>query len=144
MALTIKPLYENSILSVILGLFCNRTWDGWLCWDDTPAGEFADQNCPDYFPDFDPTETATKYCDKTGTWFRHPESNRTWSNYTRCNSFTNEKRKLSFFLISDGIHTLLHDYSRTCFVYNLPVDIVGDLLLFQVSDFFRLLFSLLQ
>uniref|UniRef100_A0A8D2LP06 Calcitonin receptor n=1 Tax=Varanus komodoensis TaxID=61221 RepID=A0A8D2LP06_VARKO len=73
------------------GLFCKRTWDGWLCWDDTPAGEFADQNCPDYFPDFDPTETATKYCDKTGTWFRHPESNRTWSNYTRCNSFTNEK-----------------------------------------------------
>nr|XP_028606572.1 calcitonin receptor isoform X3 [Podarcis muralis] len=80
------------------GLFCNRTWDGWLCWDDTPAGEFADQNCPDYFPDFDPTETATKYCDKTGTWFRHPESNRTWSNYTRCNSFTNEKRKMVFIL----------------------------------------------
>uniref|UniRef100_A0A8D2LQ43 Calcitonin receptor n=1 Tax=Varanus komodoensis TaxID=61221 RepID=A0A8D2LQ43_VARKO len=80
------------------GLFCKRTWDGWLCWDDTPAGEFADQNCPDYFPDFDPTETATKYCDKTGTWFRHPESNRTWSNYTRCNSFTNEKRKMVYIL----------------------------------------------
>ncbi|XP_061443190.1 calcitonin receptor isoform X1 [Rhineura floridana] len=80
------------------GLFCNRTWDGWLCWDDTPAGEFADQNCPDYFPDFDPTEIATKYCEKTGTWFRHPESNRTWSNYTRCNSFTNEKRKMVFIL----------------------------------------------
>ncbi|XP_039179981.1 calcitonin receptor-like isoform X7 [Crotalus tigris] len=78
------------------GLYCNRTWDGWLCWDDTPAGEYADQNCPDYFQDFDPTEITTKYCDKTGTWFRHPETNRTWSNYTRCNSFTNEKRKMVF------------------------------------------------
>uniref|UniRef100_A0A8C8VNG0 Calcitonin receptor n=1 Tax=Pelusios castaneus TaxID=367368 RepID=A0A8C8VNG0_9SAUR len=37
------------------GLFCNRTWDGWLCWDDTPAGRVTAQNCPDYFPDFDPT-----------------------------------------------------------------------------------------
>ncbi|KAJ6666776.1 hypothetical protein lerEdw1_020500 [Lerista edwardsae] len=95
-----EPPYERA------GLFCNRTWDGWLCWDDTPAGKLADQNCPDYFPDFDPTgrandisctfeftEIATKYCDETGTWFRHPESNRTWSNYTRCNSFTNEKQK---------------------------------------------------
>lgn len=38
-----------------LGLYCNRTWDGWLCWDDTPAGEYADKNCPNYFQDFDPT-----------------------------------------------------------------------------------------
>ncbi|XP_064022889.1 calcitonin receptor isoform X4 [Pogoniulus pusillus] len=38
------------------GLFCNRTWDGWLCWDDTPAGRVTAQNCPDYFPDFDPTD----------------------------------------------------------------------------------------
>uniref|UniRef100_A0A8C6XVB1 Calcitonin receptor n=1 Tax=Naja naja TaxID=35670 RepID=A0A8C6XVB1_NAJNA len=88
------------------GLYCNRTWDGWLCWDDTPAGENADQNCPDYFQDFDPTEIATKYCEKTGTWFRHPETNRTWSNYTRCNSFTNEKRKtepcLSYYIVICG------------------------------------------
>uniref|UniRef100_A0A8D0D715 G-protein coupled receptors family 2 profile 1 domain-containing protein n=1 Tax=Sander lucioperca TaxID=283035 RepID=A0A8D0D715_SANLU len=38
------PIYYN-----------NRTWDGWLCWDDTPAGTFASQNCPDYLFDFDPT-----------------------------------------------------------------------------------------
>ncbi|KAH1177518.1 hypothetical protein KIL84_011220, partial [Mauremys mutica] len=80
------------------GLFCNRTWDGWLCWDDTPAGRVTAQNCPDYFPDFDPTERASKYCDETGNWFRHPESNRTWSNYTLCNSFTSEKLKMAFIL----------------------------------------------
>lgn len=43
------------VLSALLGPFCNRTWDGWLCWDDTPAGKVSVQNCPDYFPDFDPT-----------------------------------------------------------------------------------------
>lgn len=34
---------------------CNRTWDGWLCWDDTKAGVVSEQHCPDYFQDFDPS-----------------------------------------------------------------------------------------
>lgn len=34
---------------------CNRTWDGWLCWDDTKAGVISEQHCPDYFQDFDPS-----------------------------------------------------------------------------------------
>ncbi|XP_051833184.1 calcitonin receptor [Antechinus flavipes] len=87
-----KPPYQKT------GLFCNRTWDGWLCWDDTPAGRVSVQNCPDYFPDFDPTEQASKYCDEHGNWFQHPESNRTWSNYTLCNSFTSEKLKVAYIL----------------------------------------------
>ncbi|EFN82944.1 Calcitonin receptor [Harpegnathos saltator] len=27
---------------------------------------------------------AYKYCDENGTWYRHPESNQIWSNYTTC------------------------------------------------------------
>ena len=34
---------------------CNRTWDGWLCWDDAKAGYTSEQHCPDYFQDFDPS-----------------------------------------------------------------------------------------
>ncbi|XP_035384773.1 calcitonin gene-related peptide type 1 receptor isoform X1 [Electrophorus electricus] len=80
------------------GPYCNRTWDGWLCWDDTPAATYAVQNCPNYFPDFDPTEKATKYCDVTGNWFRHPETNRTWSNYTLCIAYTKDKLKMAYIL----------------------------------------------
>ena len=29
-------------------------WDGFLCWDETPAGTSVTQNCPDH-PDPDPT-----------------------------------------------------------------------------------------
>ncbi|XP_069815517.1 calcitonin receptor [Dendropsophus ebraccatus] len=86
------PPYSKS------GIYCNRTWDGWLCWDDTPAGHNVTQNCPDYFPDFDTTERASKYCDERGNWFQHPESNRTWSNYTMCISFTKEKLKNAYIL----------------------------------------------
>ncbi|XP_073677890.1 calcitonin gene-related peptide type 1 receptor [Garra rufa] len=80
------------------GSYCNRTWDGWLCWDDTPAGTYTSQNCPNYFPDFDSTEKVTKYCDETGNWFRHPETNRTWSNYTLCIAHTKDKLKMAFIL----------------------------------------------
>uniref|UniRef100_A0A8C2IG71 Calcitonin receptor n=1 Tax=Cyprinus carpio TaxID=7962 RepID=A0A8C2IG71_CYPCA len=79
------------------GPYCNRTWDGWLCWDDTPAGTYTSQNCPNYFPDFDSTEKVTKYCDETGNWFRHPETNRTWSNYTLCIAHTKDKLKVGEF-----------------------------------------------
>ncbi|XP_061648622.1 calcitonin gene-related peptide type 1 receptor isoform X1 [Phyllopteryx taeniolatus] len=71
---------------------CNRTWDGWLCWDDTKAGITSEQHCPDYFQDFDPSEMVTKICTDSGQWFLHPESNRTWTNYTRCNEHTSEGR----------------------------------------------------
>lgn len=35
---------------------------------------------------------VTKICTENGHWFLHPESNRTWTNYTRCNEHTNEGR----------------------------------------------------
>lgn len=40
---------------MVLEAVCNRTWDGWLCWDDTKAGVVSEQHCPDYFQDFDPS-----------------------------------------------------------------------------------------
>ncbi|XP_073414179.1 calcitonin gene-related peptide type 1 receptor [Dendrobates tinctorius] len=75
------------------GPFCNRTWDGWLCWGDATAGDVSEQHCPDYFQDFDPSEKVTKHCGTSGYWFRHPDSNRTWTNYTQCNAFTRERVK---------------------------------------------------
>uniref|UniRef100_A0A7N6BAF5 Calcitonin receptor-like receptor n=1 Tax=Anabas testudineus TaxID=64144 RepID=A0A7N6BAF5_ANATE len=48
---------------------CNRTWDGWLCWDDTRPGVISEQHCPDYFQDFDPSEIVTKICTDDGQWF---------------------------------------------------------------------------
>ncbi|XP_013923394.1 PREDICTED: calcitonin gene-related peptide type 1 receptor-like [Thamnophis sirtalis] len=72
------PVHENT------GSYCNRTWDGWLCWDDTPAGVTVIQNCPSYYQEFNDQEEAIKICDEKGHWFVHPESNRQWTNYTLC------------------------------------------------------------
>ncbi|XP_062893581.1 calcitonin gene-related peptide type 1 receptor-like isoform X1 [Mobula hypostoma] len=74
------------------GSYCSRTWDGWLCWEDAPAKSTSVQHCPNYFQDFDYTEKVTKICTEKGRWFQHPESNRTWSNYTQCTAYTEGKQ----------------------------------------------------
>uniref|UniRef100_UPI00358FCEE7 calcitonin gene-related peptide type 1 receptor-like isoform X2 n=1 Tax=Myxine glutinosa TaxID=7769 RepID=UPI00358FCEE7 len=77
---------------------CNRTWDGWLCWDDMEANNVAVQKCPNYYSDFDPLEKVTKTCDENGEWFQHPDTNRTWSNYTLCIARAQEKLKMAIHL----------------------------------------------
>ncbi|XP_061896537.1 calcitonin gene-related peptide type 1 receptor-like isoform X1 [Entelurus aequoreus] len=77
--------YRNSKMT---GPVCNTTWDGWLCWDETELGLTAEQGCPDYYKDFDPNAMASKVCTETGEWGRHPESNRTWTNFTNCKANT--------------------------------------------------------
>lgn len=79
------------------GPYCNRTWDGWLCWGDTVPGTVM-QMCPEYFLDFDPGEKVTKVCNPDGQWFRHPESHRVWTNYTQCQIYTKDKLKFAISL----------------------------------------------
>ncbi|XP_036958696.1 calcitonin gene-related peptide type 1 receptor isoform X1 [Acanthopagrus latus] len=79
------------------GSYCNRTWDGWLCWGDSGPGTVM-QMCPGYFTDFDPAEKVTKVCNSDGQWFHHPESNRVWTNYTQCQFYTKDKLKFAISL----------------------------------------------
>ncbi|XP_043518150.1 calcitonin receptor-like isoform X1 [Frieseomelitta varia] len=64
--------------------YCRMTFDGWSCWPNTPAGTTAYAPCPNFITGFDASLQAHKYCESNGTWFRHPESDLVWSNYTTC------------------------------------------------------------
>lgn len=52
-------LSNVTVMSVLpsVGSYCNRTWDGWLCWGDSAPGTVM-QMCPEYFIDFDPAGEA--------------------------------------------------------------------------------------
>ncbi|KYB28572.1 hypothetical protein TcasGA2_TC032505 [Tribolium castaneum] len=39
--------------SNILGRYCPGRFDGWSCWPSTPAGEIANQSCPEIL-NYDP------------------------------------------------------------------------------------------
>nr|AAL48818.1 RE24343p [Drosophila melanogaster] len=66
------------------GTHCAGTFDGWLCWPDTAVGTSAYELCPDFITGFDPARYAHKECGLDGEWFKHPLTNKTWSNYTTC------------------------------------------------------------
>ncbi|XP_026314057.1 calcitonin gene-related peptide type 1 receptor-like [Hyposmocoma kahamanoa] len=74
----------NSRSAPPAGLYCEGTYDMWLCWPHTPAGTVAYLNCPDFIPGFKKELLAHKECTANGTWFRHPDTNLVWSNYTTC------------------------------------------------------------
>ncbi|KAH8290041.1 hypothetical protein KR044_003790 [Drosophila immigrans] len=65
-------------------LYCPVNFDGYLCWPRTPAGTVLSQYCPDFVEGFNTKFLAHKTCLENGSWYRHPESNKIWSNYTNC------------------------------------------------------------
>ncbi|XP_056157004.1 calcitonin gene-related peptide type 1 receptor-like isoform X3 [Lampris incognitus] len=101
------------------GPMCNRTWDGWLCWEETEAGFTTEQHCPDYFQNFDTKEMASKICTESGHWGRHPQSNRTWTNYTKCTVHIVQSRMTAmnlFYLVLIG-----HGLSLTSLFISLGI-----------------------
>lgn len=63
----IKVVILLSVLYLFPGPYCNRTWDGWLCWSDVAAGTVSVQRCPDYFQDFNPSGKCAQA--STATYF---------------------------------------------------------------------------
>lgn len=73
------------------GLWCNRTWDNVMCWDDSPASTVVKQRCPSYINGFNNNNFAYKKCTSSGTWYQKTETNTTWTNYSSCiNRFPKE------------------------------------------------------
>lgn len=56
----------------------------YLCWGPTPSNTTVIKSCPNYVIGYDGNLMASKLCLADGSWFKHPESNREWSNYTTC------------------------------------------------------------
>lgn len=61
-----------------------QTTFSYLCWGPTMANTTEIKSCPQYVIGYDGSLTASKACLENGSWWRHPESDREWSNYTTC------------------------------------------------------------
>lgn len=51
----------NNLTARPEGLYCEGTYDTWLCWPHTPAGEVAYLNCPDFIPGFKKERTYSYF-----------------------------------------------------------------------------------
>ncbi|GFY41634.1 hypothetical protein TNIN_296141 [Trichonephila inaurata madagascariensis] len=88
---------------------CPRTWDGWQCWPDTPAGTTASLPCQNhiYFENGPPscTKYAHKECLPNGTWYIN-EYRREWTNYTTCGR-REEHRQYLYFHVTTYIISII-------------------------------------
>lgn len=48
-----RYLFSFLLFVFLAGLFCNRTFDRYACWPDTPAGSVVNISCPFYLPWYD-------------------------------------------------------------------------------------------
>ncbi|KAK6638414.1 hypothetical protein RUM44_008843 [Polyplax serrata] len=80
------------------GNWCPRTWDGWLCWPDIPAGKEEKKLCPSYALTNMENCTysyALKTCDHHGKWAMHPfDRYNEWTNYTPCSAKTMIEKRM--------------------------------------------------
>ncbi|KAG8176552.1 hypothetical protein JTE90_010764 [Oedothorax gibbosus] len=90
-------------------LQCPRTWDGWQCWPDTPAGETAEGLCREhvYFMSDPPPcpKYASKQCLENGTWYVN-EWNSEWTNYSSCSRIQGMRRLQYFHIITYAVSML--------------------------------------
>lgn len=66
------------------GAYCPGVFDGWVCWPDTPADTTVYRPCPWFITGFDRNLNGHKECLENGSWFKHPETGKAWTNYTSC------------------------------------------------------------
>ncbi|XP_061723637.1 PDF receptor-like [Cydia pomonella] len=84
-------------------VYCNATFDSYLCWPPTPAGEVASQHCPPARLS-DTSRFAYRQCEPSGLWQgRRPNESSAvgWTNYTPC--FPQEVQNL-FVKVYDNEH----------------------------------------
>uniref|UniRef100_A0A8C5EH75 Glucagon receptor-like n=1 Tax=Gouania willdenowi TaxID=441366 RepID=A0A8C5EH75_GOUWI len=65
------------IVVVLVGLFCNRTFDRYACWPDAPAGHMINISCPFYLPWYDKVSKGVvrRRCGSNGFWERDDQGN---------------------------------------------------------------------
>ncbi|ELT89684.1 hypothetical protein CAPTEDRAFT_221530 [Capitella teleta] len=101
-------------------LYCDPYWDTWGCWNYTLAGTNAVIPCPSHQPGFDPSLTAYRTCSVNGTWWTHPVTNRTWSNYTTCVNHADlakDKRVINVFIAGYTVSILFLIASLLIFTF---------------------------
>ncbi|XP_052090800.1 calcitonin gene-related peptide type 1 receptor-like [Mytilus californianus] len=67
-------------------LYCNGTFDGYTCWNYTKAGTKTYGYCPLFMVEKFGQQPGQpfKECNTDGTWYKHPNTQRSWTNYAPC------------------------------------------------------------
>ncbi|XP_041366748.1 calcitonin gene-related peptide type 1 receptor-like [Gigantopelta aegis] len=80
-------------------LYCNATFDDMLCFNYTLAGQTVFKPCPTHMhPGFNPEAFAEKVCQSDGTWYHHPFTNKSWTDYRPCSRLQEEHSVIMIYI----------------------------------------------
>ena len=89
---------------------CPLIFDSWSCFEATEPGGKALSSCPNFKDyNFHTSNYAEKICSDSGSWWRHPFSNKTWSNYTNCLDYEDQRfrNSMNIFMLAGLIISLV-------------------------------------
>ncbi|XP_065351388.1 calcitonin gene-related peptide type 1 receptor-like isoform X1 [Cloeon dipterum] len=91
--------------------WCPRTWDGWLCWGDSPPLKEQFASCPTFIAlTSEPPSCmqASKICLEDGTWYRLDagDGNVEWTNYSTCSTVQGHQNRAYISVSSFGVSVI--------------------------------------
>ncbi|XP_038606486.1 glucagon-like peptide 2 receptor, partial [Tachyglossus aculeatus] len=107
------------------GLFCNGTFDKYVCWPHATPGNVS-VPCPPYLPDWQPESTGRVYrlCLETGTWQTLKNSTAVWRDNTECSrshNFQYYEDKLTLLASLQLVYTVGYSFSLVSLVLALVI-----------------------
>ena len=76
---------ENEAVSGPPRTYCPKEFDRILCWEETPANQWAYQQCPEYVIGFaNIKDKARRFCQEDGIWMLKPNSTKSYTDYRSC------------------------------------------------------------
>ncbi|ESO82489.1 hypothetical protein LOTGIDRAFT_134519, partial [Lottia gigantea] len=125
-------------------IYCNGTWDTWLCWPPTKGGMKVKLPCPDR-PGLIPTNFAHRTCGPMGKWEGRTKNDYSmengYSNYMDC--YTEEAKEIYYKYFankSDAQKQLLYDIvssTRTLEICGLALSMVTTFISLIIFMYFR-------
>nr|QKL20129.1 pigment-dispersing factor receptor [Euperipatoides rowelli] len=124
-------------------LYCNTTFDLFLCWPPAKAGEVVPLRCPPV-PGVDPTKYAYRKCSLDGRWEGKSPTDTTmengWTNYSGC--YTPETKELlrDLYSISDDdakMKMIIANATRIMEIVGLALSLVSLLISLFIFSYYR-------
>ncbi|KAM4642485.1 gastric inhibitory polypeptide receptor [Discoglossus pictus] len=85
----------------MVGVFCNRTFDMYVCWGDAPANTTYAEPCPNYLPWYIQVQDGFVFrrCGADGEWVRD-ETDMPWRDHSQCESVGHEQELSQAWILS--------------------------------------------
>ncbi|XP_066472342.1 glucagon-like peptide 2 receptor isoform X1 [Tiliqua scincoides] len=120
-----KCLESLRVPTISTGIYCNRTFDQFVCWPDSPPGKVS-VPCPPYLPWLQNGSAGNVYrvCLDQGIWQKEENSTNVWHDRSECyenRHLQSDAGKHTLFIILLYLYTVGYSFSLVSLVLALSI-----------------------